>query len=55
VVNEGTGAIRIYQELIFWEGAKAQYRENHEKLLRQYCKLDTAAMVMIWAHWSGRV
>ena len=54
VVKEGTGAIRIYQELIFWEGAKEKYRENHEKLLRQYCKLDTAAMVMIWAHWSGR-
>jgi hypothetical protein len=26
-------------------------RMNHEKLLLQYCKLDTAAMVMIWRHW----
>ena len=53
VVREGTGAIRIYQELIFCEGIDEQHRENRETLLKQYCKLDTAAMVMIWAHWSG--
>lgn len=53
VVREGTGAIRVYQELIFCEGIDEQHRENREKLLKQYCKLDTAAMVMIWAHWTG--
>lgn len=53
VVREGTGAIRIYQELIFWEGSDEQHRKNRETLLKQYCKLDTAAMVMIWAHWTG--
>lgn len=53
VVREGTGAIRVYQELIFCDGIDEQHRENREKLLKQYCKLDTAAMVMIWAHWTG--
>jgi hypothetical protein len=24
-------------------------------LLKQYCKLDTAAMVMILAHWVGKI
>lgn len=52
-VREGTGAIRVYQELIFCEGIDEQYRMNREKLLKQYCELDTAAMVMIWAHWTG--
>lgn len=55
VVREGTGAIRVYQDLIFWVGVDAEYRQNREKLLKQYCKLDTAAMVMIWAHWSGKI
>lgn len=55
VVREGTGAIRIYQELIFWNGVDVQYRKNRETLLKQYCKLDTAAMVMIWAHWTGKI
>jgi hypothetical protein len=52
-VREGTGAIRVYQELIFLQDVDALYRENRETLLKQYCELDTAAMVMIWAHWTG--
>lgn len=55
VVREGTGAIRVYQDLIFWEGVDEQYRSNRERLLKQYCKLDTAAMLMIWAHWAGKI
>jgi hypothetical protein len=55
VVREGTGAIRIYQELIFWSGSDIQHQKNREMLLKQYCKLDTAAMVMIWAHWVGKI
>lgn len=50
-VREGTGAIRVYQELIF---ATDQSPERHaacQKLLSQYCELDTAAMVTIWIHW----
>lgn len=53
VVREGTGAIRIYQELIFLRSVDDRYRENRERLLKQYCELDTAAMVMIWSHWTG--
>jgi len=50
-VAEGTGAIRVYQDLIFLDEADARIRANREQLLRQYCRLDTAAMVMIWKHW----
>jgi len=50
-VREGTGAIRVYQDLIFDEGATAEVRAARRQLLLQYCGLDTAAMVMIWAHW----
>ncbi len=54
-VREGTGAIRIYQELIFLQGLTEEFKINRKQLLLQYCELDTAAMVMIWAHWTGYV
>ena len=54
-VKEGTGAIRIYQELIFLQGLTEEFKSNRKQLLLQYCELDTAAMVMIWAHWTGYV
>jgi len=53
-VREGTGAIRTYQEMMF--GARRSeplFREAMKKLLLNYCKLDTAAMVMVWMHWTG--
>jgi len=53
LVSDGTGAIRVYQQLLFAADLKESLRMNHEKLLLQYCKLDTAAMVMIWRHWLG--
>jgi hypothetical protein len=53
-VREGTGAVRVYQDLIFSDSASAQDKQNRRQLLLQYCQLDTAAMVMIWAHWLGR-
>jgi hypothetical protein len=52
-VSDGTGAIRVYQQLLFVVDLDDSARENHKKLLLQYCKLDTAAMVMIWLHWIG--
>lgn len=52
-VREGTGAIRTYQDLIF-AGADGATQDARRQLLLQYCRLDTAAMVIIWAHWSGR-
>jgi hypothetical protein len=52
VVREGTGAMRVYQEMMFGRASlDANTRENYRKLLLQYCKLDTAAMVAIWMHW----
>ena len=53
VVNEGTGAMRVYQEMMF--GVKATdpvARETYRQLLLQYCGLDTGAMVMIRNHWT---
>jgi hypothetical protein len=53
VINEGTGAMLAYQEIMFGVSKddpehKAKWRE----LLLQYCRLDTMAMVMIWTYWS---
>ncbi len=52
VVDEGTGAVRVYQELIF-ASPDAETAAKRAQLLLQYCKLDTAAMVMVWLHWLG--
>jgi hypothetical protein len=51
-IIDGTGAIRVYQDLIFRHQTDPQFHENRRRLLLQYCELDTAAMVMIWLHWS---
>jgi hypothetical protein len=55
VVEEGTGAIRVYQDLIFRSDHSEDVRQQRRKLLLQYCRLDTAAMVMIWSHWTGLI
>jgi hypothetical protein len=49
----GDGAMRGYQEMLYGvsrhnEVLKAQWR----RLLLRYCELDTAAMVMVWTHWT---
>ena len=53
-VNEGTGAMRAYQDMLYGlaknDPAK---KELLRKALRIYCKLDTLAMVVIWEHWRG--
>ncbi|CAN5548502.1 hypothetical protein BH20VER3_BH20VER3_02190 [soil metagenome] len=53
VVIEGTGAMRAYQEMLYGvsrndEGTTEQWR----RLLLQYCELDTAAMIIVWTHWT---
>lgn len=54
VVKEGTGAMRVYQEMMFGEARHdVGVRQNYRKLLLQYCELDTAAMVAIWMHWMN--
>jgi hypothetical protein len=54
VVKEGTGAMRVYQEMMFGRAKHdAKALGNYRKLLLQYCELDTAAMVAIWMHWMN--
>ena len=52
-VADGTGAIRAYEAMVY--GAErddpiacAQWK----RLLLDYCRLDTLAMVLIWEHWE---
>lgn len=53
VVREGTGAIRVYQDMMFGlAGQDPAKRRAYRHLLLQYCRLDTAAMVAIWWHWT---
>lgn len=51
-IREGTAAMRAYQELLYGPSSRVPERKAAwGAALRQYCKLDTAAMVMIWEHW----
>jgi len=51
-VVEGTGAILAYYAMIERSVAGAVMEaERWRQLLRQYCKLDTLAMVMVWWRW----
>lgn len=52
LVNEGTGAMRAYQAMLYGEErSDAKTKENWKRLLLQYCELDTMAMVIIFEHW----
>jgi hypothetical protein len=55
VVNEGTGAIRAYQSMLYGQKLDPDIRDQWKNLLLQYCKLDTLAMVMIHWHWSEKL
>jgi len=51
-VHEGTGAILAYYSMMERTAAGATLEaERWRQLLRQYCQLDTVAMVMVWWHW----
>lgn len=46
--------MHFYQEMMFGQSADdPESWESYRALLLQYCKLDTAAMVIIWRHWMG--
>ncbi len=52
LVNEGTGAMRAYQAMLYGEeSSDAKTKESWKRLLLQYCELDTMAMVIIFEHW----
>jgi hypothetical protein len=51
-VCEGTAAIRTYEDMMYGaHKSDPAFRETMKKRLLNYCRLDTAAMVMIWMHW----
>jgi len=54
VIAEGTGAIRAYEAVMYGvERDDPEIRARWRDLLRQYCRLDTLAMVWIWRHWNA--
>ena len=53
-IANGTDAILAYQNMMYGPGTHdAENKEAWEKLLLRYCKLDTAAMVMVYRHWMN--
>lgn len=53
-VRDGTGAMRAYSDMVYGlRKNDEQYRTACKDVLLQYCKLDTLAMVMVWAHWNS--
>jgi hypothetical protein len=51
-IAEGTAATYAYQSALYgWGRGDGMSPETWRRLLLQYCKLDTLAMVMIWTHW----
>ncbi|MEX2182301.1 MAG: DUF2779 domain-containing protein [Gemmatimonadaceae bacterium] len=52
-VAEGTGAMQAYFAMVYGvEREDPATRAAWSKLLLEYCKLDTLAMVLIWEHWQ---
>jgi hypothetical protein len=53
VITEGTGAMRAYQEMLYGVSRNnLEIKQKWRRLLLQYCELDTAAMVIVWRHWT---
>jgi hypothetical protein len=51
-VTDGVGAMRAYQDMLFGLNKdNLVLRDTMRDSLLDYCKLDTAAMVMIWKYW----
>ncbi len=51
-VQEGTGAMRAYQDMLYGVYKDdLSIKEKYKNALLKYCKLDTLAMVIIWEHW----
>lgn len=54
-VSEGTGAILAYYMMMDGIAAGVPEADGYRQLLRQYCKLDTLAMVVVWWRWQTLV
>ena len=53
-VQEGVGAARVCQDLIFAYYPAPEEQASRRQLLLQYCQLDIIAMLMIWRHCLGQ-
>jgi len=54
-VKDGTGAMRAYQDMMYGLHKNDQHiKSQWEEALRQYCRLDTLAMVIIWDYWRRK-
>jgi hypothetical protein len=52
-VTDGVGAMRAYQDMLFGLNKdNLGLRDSMRDALLAYCKLDTAAMVMIYEYWK---
>ena len=53
VIRDGTGAMKAYQEMMYGrQRHNPEIRQKWTDLLRQYCELDTLAMLAIWEYWN---
>ncbi|AFY68717.1 hypothetical protein Pse7367_0406 [Thalassoporum mexicanum PCC 7367] len=51
-IKEGTEAMLAYQEILYGQSRdRPDLQAKWTELLKQYCCLDTLAMVVIWLHW----
>ena len=52
-VSDGVAAMRAYQDMLFgMHRNDPVIRDRMRGSLLRYCGLDTAAMVIIWKHWT---
>ena len=55
-VNEGTGAMRAYEDLMIGlNKGNEEIKQKYKEALLRYCKLDTFAMVIIWEYWNTKL
>ena len=55
-VNEGTGAMRAYEDIMIGlSRGDTSLKKNYDEALRRYCQLDTLAMVIIWEYWRNKI
>lgn len=52
-VRNGGDAMVAYREMLYGMTRNQQnIKETYSKALKNYCKLDTLAMLIIWEHWK---
>ena len=55
-VKNGGDAMAAYRDMIYGISKdKPTAKQAYNEALKQYCKLDTLAMVIIWEHWQALI